>query len=113
MIAEVAPLFILLNVRSTNSRIVIIFLKPVCVLWRIEYRAVLDSRAMKNYTIVKVGNDYVVRAKEQSVLKVASRRRAAKLVVEAAELLHQPRADDAASASADESSSAPDAPEGS
>mgnify|MGYP007097347692 CR=1 FL=1 len=51
---------------------------------------------MKNYTIVKVGNDYVVRAKEQSVLKVASRRRA-----------------DAASASVDESSSTPDAPEGS
>ncbi|MGN6117651.1 MAG: hypothetical protein ACTHN2_19275 [Nitrobacter sp.] len=68
---------------------------------------------MKNYTIVKVGNDYVVQAEEQSVLKVASRRRAAKLVVEAAELLDQPLADDAAPVSADESSIAPEAPEGS
>ena len=68
---------------------------------------------MKNYTIVKVGNDYVVQAEEQSVLKVASRRRAAKLVVEAAEPLDQPLADDAAPASADGSSIAPEAPEGS
>ena len=51
---------------------------------------------MKNYTIVKVGNDYVVQTEEQSVLKVASRRRAAKLVVEAAGLLEHPAIDDAA-----------------
>ena len=68
---------------------------------------------MKNYTIVKVGNDYVMQAEEQSVLKVASRRRAAKLVVEAAELLEQPPADDTAMAPTGEPSIAPDAPEGS
>jgi hypothetical protein len=68
---------------------------------------------MKNYTIVKVGSDYVVQAEEQSVLKVASRRRAAKLVVEAAELLDQPPADDAAPAPTDASSIVRDAPDGS
>ncbi|MBS0529564.1 MAG: hypothetical protein JSS22_09275 [Proteobacteria bacterium] len=68
---------------------------------------------MKNYTIVKVGSDYVVQAEERSVLKVASRRRAAKLVVEAAELLAHPAADDAAPAPADEAPVAPDLPEGS
>jgi len=42
---------------------------------------------MKNYSIVRIGNDYVVQADEQSVLKIASRRRAAKLITDAAELL--------------------------
>jgi hypothetical protein len=42
---------------------------------------------MKNYSIVKVGNDYVVQADDQSILKIASRRRAAKLITDAAELL--------------------------
>lgn len=42
---------------------------------------------MKNYSIVRIGHEYVVQADEQSVLKVASRRRAAKLVSVAAELL--------------------------
>jgi hypothetical protein len=42
---------------------------------------------MKNYSIVKVGNDYVVQAEEKNVLKMASRRMAAKLVAEASELL--------------------------
>jgi hypothetical protein len=42
---------------------------------------------MKNYSIVRVGNEYVVKADEKSVLKIASRRRAAKLVNDAAELL--------------------------
>lgn len=35
-----------------------------------------------------MGDDYVVQAEEKSVLKVASRRRAAQLVSEAAELLN-------------------------
>jgi len=68
---------------------------------------------MKNYTIVKVGNDYVVQAEERSVLKVASRRRAAKLVVEAAELLDHPAAEDAVPESADAPSIARDQPENS
>ena len=43
---------------------------------------------MKSYSIVRVGDDYVVQAEEQSILKVASRRRAAQLVADAAELLN-------------------------
>jgi hypothetical protein len=42
---------------------------------------------MKTYSIVKTGGEYVVLAGEQRVLKVASRRKAAKLVVDATELL--------------------------
>ena len=44
---------------------------------------------MKNYSIVRVGDEYVVQAGEARILKVASRRQAAKLVTEAAELLGQ------------------------
>jgi len=43
---------------------------------------------MKSYSIVQMGDDYVVQAEEKSVLKIASRRRAAQLVTEAAELLN-------------------------
>jgi hypothetical protein len=42
---------------------------------------------MKIYSIVRIGDEYVVRAGEKSVLKVASRRRAAQLVSDAVELL--------------------------
>jgi hypothetical protein len=42
---------------------------------------------MKNYSIEKVGSDYVVKVDDQSVMKMGSRRRAAQLVVEAQELL--------------------------
>ena len=42
---------------------------------------------MKDYSIVRIGKEYVVQAGENSVLKVASRRRAARLVTDAAELL--------------------------
>jgi hypothetical protein len=42
---------------------------------------------MKNYSIVRIGNEYVVQAGEKSVLKVASRRKATRLVTDAAELL--------------------------
>ncbi len=45
---------------------------------------------MKNYSIVRIGDEYVVRAGDNSVLKIASRRRAAQLVTDAAELLSQP-----------------------
>jgi hypothetical protein len=44
---------------------------------------------MNNYSIIRCGNEYVVRAGEKSVLKVSSRRRAAKLITDAAELLQQ------------------------
>ena len=43
---------------------------------------------MNSYSIVRVGDDYVVRADDKNVLKVASRRRAAQLVTNAAELLN-------------------------
>jgi hypothetical protein len=42
---------------------------------------------MKNYSIIRIGNEYVVQADQKSVLKIASRRRAARLVTDAAELL--------------------------
>jgi len=45
---------------------------------------------MKIYSIVRIGNAYVVRVGEKSILKIASRRRAARLVTDAAELLAQP-----------------------
>jgi hypothetical protein len=42
---------------------------------------------MKNYSIVRIGNEYVVQAGDESVLKISSRRRAARLVTHADELL--------------------------
>ena len=51
---------------------------------------------MKSYSIVRIGDDYVVRADDKNILKVGSRRRAVQLVTDAAELLHaqpQPAAD--------------------
>ena len=42
---------------------------------------------MKNYSIVRIGNEYVVQANQKSVLKISSRRKAARLVTDAAELL--------------------------
>jgi hypothetical protein len=43
--------------------------------------------AVKNYSIVRIGHEYVVQADAKSVLKVASRRRAARLISDAAELM--------------------------
>jgi hypothetical protein len=42
---------------------------------------------MKNYSIVRIGDEYVVQADDKSVLKVASRRKAARLVTEAIGLM--------------------------
>jgi hypothetical protein len=42
---------------------------------------------MKNYSIVRIGNEYVVQVGDESVLKISSRRRAARLVTDADELL--------------------------
>ena len=44
---------------------------------------------MKNYSIVRVGDEYIVQAGDARILKVASRRQAAKLVTDAAALLGQ------------------------
>ncbi|KWV52583.1 hypothetical protein AS156_10345 [Bradyrhizobium macuxiense] len=65
---------------------------------------------MPAYSIVRVGNEYIVQAGEKSILKIASRRRAVKLVTDAAELLVQQvvsRVEDAPSISCD-SDSLPD-----
>ena len=43
---------------------------------------------MTSYSIVRVGDEYVVRADDKSILKVGSRRRAAQLISSAAELLN-------------------------
>jgi hypothetical protein len=60
---------------------------------------------MKNYSIVRVGHEYVVQADEKSILKISSRRRAARLISDAAELLDSPvvppRAHDAPSIAGD------------
>jgi hypothetical protein len=45
---------------------------------------------MKNYSIVRIGKEYVVQVDDKSVLKIASRRKAARLVTDASELLAQP-----------------------
>jgi hypothetical protein len=42
---------------------------------------------VKNYSIVRIGHEYVVQADEKSILKVASRRKATRLVTSAAELM--------------------------
>jgi hypothetical protein len=67
---------------------------------------------MKNYSIVRVGNEYVVQAEEKGVLKIASRRRAAMLVAHAASLLEQqPPQAEAAPSIACEARIIPDPPE--
>jgi hypothetical protein len=43
---------------------------------------------MQNYSIIKIGNEYVVRASGKNILRVASRRQAAQLVISANELLN-------------------------
>jgi hypothetical protein len=44
---------------------------------------------MKRYSIRRIGSEYVVQAGETSIMKVSTRREAAKLVVDAAGLLQQ------------------------
>jgi hypothetical protein len=44
---------------------------------------------MNTYSIARIGSEYVVLADERRILKVASRRKAAKLIVDAAELLSE------------------------
>lgn len=42
---------------------------------------------IKTYSITKNGNDYLIGTEQQSVLRLSSRRKAAKIVTEASELL--------------------------
>jgi hypothetical protein len=55
---------------------------------RIPYGSGSLGIAVKNYSIVRIGHEYIVQAGEKSILKVASRRKAAQLVTSAAELLN-------------------------
>jgi hypothetical protein len=76
---------------------------------------------MKNYSIVRVGKEYVVQADDKSVLKIASRRRAARTVTDATELMDsqpKPRAGEEPSIACDpeitaDSGIAPDSSEAS
>jgi len=43
---------------------------------------------MTSYSMVKVGNDYVVQVNDKCILKVGSRRKAAQLISEATDLLN-------------------------
>jgi hypothetical protein len=59
---------------------------------------------MPNYSIVRLGNEYIVQAGEKSILKISSRRKAVKLMTLAADLLDQEmmqQAEDAPSISRD------------
>lgn len=59
---------------------------------------------MPDYSIMRVGNEYIVQAGDKSILKISSRRKAAKLVTLAADLLDQEtlqRIEDSASISRD------------
>jgi hypothetical protein len=47
---------------------------------------------MTSFSIVRSGKEYVVRVNDESVLRVASRRKAIRLVTVAAELLEAPAA---------------------
>jgi hypothetical protein len=51
-------------------------------------RAKLRGFAVKRYSIVRVGHEYVVQADEKSILTMTSRRRAARLIADAAELMN-------------------------
>ncbi|MCA1458308.1 hypothetical protein I6F35_34895 [Bradyrhizobium sp. BRP22] len=44
---------------------------------------------MKRYSIVRAGNEYIVRVDEKSIMKVSSRRKAVRLVNTATGLLDQ------------------------
>ena len=56
----------------------------------------VSERKMNCYTIVKVGDDYVVQVDRVGVLKFASRRKAARPVAEAADLLRDAGVDEQA-----------------
>jgi hypothetical protein len=52
-----------------------------------DHQGSLGSQ-MQIYSIIKIGNEYVVRAGGKNILRVASRRQAAQLVISANELLN-------------------------
>ena len=44
---------------------------------------------MSDYSIVRVGNEYIVQAGDKSILRISSRRKAVKIMTLAADLLDQ------------------------
>jgi hypothetical protein len=55
---------------------------------RLQPGSVGSGISMKSYSIIKVGNDYIVQANDKCILKVGSRRRAAQLISDATGLLN-------------------------
>ena len=55
---------------------------------RLKPGSVGSGISMKSYSMIKVGNDYVVQANDKCILKVGSRRRAAQLISDATDLLN-------------------------
>jgi hypothetical protein len=55
---------------------------------RLKPGSVGSGISMKSYSMIKVGNDYVVQANDKCILKVGSRRRAAQLISDATGLLN-------------------------
>ncbi|PSO18888.1 hypothetical protein [Bradyrhizobium sp. MOS003] len=66
---------------------------------------------MTSYSMIKVGNDYVVQANDKCILKVGSRRRAAQLISEATGLLNAVAAVESPDIAPDQPSLAREAPE--
>ena len=55
---------------------------------RLKPGSVGSGISMTSYSMIKVGNDYVVQANDKCILKVGSRRRAAQLISDATDLLN-------------------------
>jgi hypothetical protein len=55
---------------------------------RLKPGSVGSGISMTSYSMIKVGNDYVVQANDKCILKVSSRRRAAQLISDATDLLN-------------------------
>jgi hypothetical protein len=66
---------------------------------------------MTSYSMIKVGNDYVVQANDKCILKVGSRRRAAQLISDATDLLNALTPVEAPGIAPDEPSLPREAPE--
>jgi hypothetical protein len=55
---------------------------------RLKPGSIGSGISMTSYSMIKVGNDYVVQANDKCILKVGSRRRAAQLINDATDLLN-------------------------
>lgn len=67
--------------------------------------------SMTSYSMIKVGNDYVVQANDECILKVGSRRKAAQLISDATDLLNALAAVEAPEIAPEAPSLAREAPE--